>query len=423
MKSRALRLRLPLSLSVARHMWRRQRWVLDGITPRKAANLMLAAGQYALRQPVMRAWPVVAKVDISPLCNLRCTVCVHALPSAGSSPQLAEQRFSAAQRMPVDRYRDIVRELSGRTAAVSLYYLGDPLMHPHLDEICDATREVGINAHVSTNFSFALSDERLRSMLASGMTHLTVCVDGVTQEVYARTRVGGRIDQVLDNLRRLLRLRREMGRRMPRVEVQYIKFRHNVAQVEQARALCAELGVDQFAEFWGSLDNYADFAADRVTVRGPKAPGAIPLCPWPHFSLLVRYDGGVIPCCHHRISAQYAPGAEQRVVGNVFDDGVWAVWNSPAYQALRRLVADPRRGRGEPALAAGFCQDCPTLFETDASSHYRRAEEHAWEDEYEHGPRGHVVRKPRPALVQLGPTRIARNTGLPAGVDAGPGNV
>jgi MoaA/NifB/PqqE/SkfB family radical SAM enzyme len=322
MKSRALRLRLPLSLSVARHMWRRQRWVLDGITPRKAANLALAAGQYALRQPVMRAWPVVAKVDISPLCNLRCTVCVHALPSSGSSPELAEQRFSAAQKMPVDRYRDIVRELSGRTAAVSLYYLGDPLMHPHLDEICDATREAGINAHVSTNFSFVLSDERLRSMLASGMTHLTVCVDGITQEVYGRTRVGGRIDRVLDNLRRLQRLRREMGRRMPRVEVQYIKFRHNVAQVEEARRLCAELGVDQFAEFWGSLDNYADFAADRVAVRGPRAPGAVPLCPWPHFSLLVRYDGGVIPCCHHRISAQYAPGAEQRVVGNVFHDGV-----------------------------------------------------------------------------------------------------
>lgn len=421
MKRSSIGLRLPLSLGVARHMWRRQRWVTDGLTPRKAANLMVAAGQYALKQPVMRAWPVVAKVDISPLCNLRCTVCVHALPSEGSSPQLAEQRFSAAQRMPVDRYREIVRELAGRTAAVSLYYVGDPLMHPHLDEICDATREAGINAHVSSNFSFSLSDERLRSMLASGMTHLTVCVDGITQEVYGRTRVGGRIDQVLDNLRRLLRLRRESGRAAPRVEVQYIKFQHNLAQVDQARALCAELGVDQFTEFWGTLDNYADFAVDRLGVRGPKSPGALPLCPWPHFALIVRYDGGVIPCCHHRVSAQYNPAADPRVVGNVFDDGVWGVWNSPAYQAMRRMVADPRRAGDEPAMAGGFCQDCPALFDTDLASHHRHAERYAWEDLYEHGARGRVVRKPQPALVQMGGARIAA---APAGgVDARDGNV
>ena len=94
---------------VAGHMWRHQRWVLDGLTFGKAANLALAAGQYALRHEVMRAWPVVAKVDISPLCNLRCTICVHALPSAGSAPQLAQQKFSARQLMSVDRYRDIVR--------------------------------------------------------------------------------------------------------------------------------------------------------------------------------------------------------------------------------------------------------------------------------------------------------------------------
>jgi hypothetical protein len=99
------------------------------------------------------------------------------------------------------------------------------------------------------------------------------------------------------------------------------------------------------------------------------------------------------------------------------------VWNSPAYQALRRLVADPRRAKDDPALASSFCQDCPTLFDTDASAHYRRAEEYAWEDEYEHGPRGRVARKPRPALVQLGGARVAPDAPAPAGVDAGPGNV
>ncbi len=384
------------------HVWRRQGWITDHLTPRKAANVALAGTQWALRHEVMRAWPVIAKVDISPLCNLRCTVCVHSLPSEGSGPVLAQQRFRAEQRMSVDRYREVVGQLAGRTAAVSLYYLGDPLMHPHLEEICDATREAGLNAHVSSNFSFDLPDERLRALLDSGLTHLSVCVDGLTQETYGRTRVGGRIDRVLDNLERLLRLRRESGRAGPRVEVQYIKFQHNLHELEATRARFTEAGVDQFTDFWGSLYNYTDFDDGRVQVSGPLPAGWAPRCLWPHFALLVRYDGDVIPCCTHRVGVQYAEGGDRRAVGNVFDQGVWEVWNSPAYRALRRLTANPRRAAREPALAATFCEGCPRVYATDHERHLVRADRHQWEDFYVHGPRGRVVRKP---LVQLGGQR------------------
>jgi MoaA/NifB/PqqE/SkfB family radical SAM enzyme len=376
---------------------------MDNITARKAANLLLAAGQYALRSETMRAWPVIAKVDISPLCNLRCTMCVHARPSAGSAPLLAEQRFSGAQRMSIDRYREVAAQLSGRTAAVSLFYLGDPVMHPHLDEICEATLQAGMNSHVSTNFSFEMSDERLRSLVASGMTHLKVCVDGMTQETYGRTRVGGRIALVLDNLRRVMDIRRQMGRAYPRVEVQYLKFRHNAAELDQARALCAAWGVDQFTEMWGSLHNVTDLPAPEGEQVRPRPSRALPRCLWPYMALLVRYDGGVIPCSNHRQGSQYAAGeADRRELGNVFESGVWEVWNSPGYRAVRRLSANPRQALREPTLGRCFCAGCPELFQTSIDERFRRADAHDWEDLWELGERGRVVRKP---LVQLGAAR------------------
>jgi MoaA/NifB/PqqE/SkfB family radical SAM enzyme len=300
--------------------------------------------------------------------------------------------------MSVDQYRDVVRELTGHTAGVSLYYLGDPLTHPHLDEICSVTRDAELNAHASTNFSFELSDERLRSLLTSGLTHLTVCVDGLTQETYQRTRVGGQIERVLDNLARLLSLRRTIRGDVPRVEVQFIKFQHNVAQVEEARVRLSEMGVDQFTEFWGSLHNYTDVAGEQLRVGKAHRPRTVSRCLWPYFALLVRYDGGVIPCCTYRAGEQYADGVDRREVGNVFESGVWQTWNSPAYRALRRLSADPSRADREPALRSTFCEGCPTLFETDYPRHAISAEDHAWEDIYERNPRGRVIRKP---LVQL----------------------
>ena len=120
---------------------RRLGWFLDNLSPRRAANLALAGAEFLARREVMRAWPVVLKVDISPLCNLACTICVHARSSPTSSDALKQQQFRARQKMPLSAFEQLVEEVHPYTSALSLYYLGDPLMHPDLAAMCrDAWR-------------------------------------------------------------------------------------------------------------------------------------------------------------------------------------------------------------------------------------------------------------------------------------------
>jgi MoaA/NifB/PqqE/SkfB family radical SAM enzyme len=348
---------------------------------------------FGLKHQRLRSWPVMVKIDISPLCNLSCTYCVHARPSGPVADILGAQSFTHEQLMPLAKYQRLVREISGKTMAVQLYYLGDPLIHPQLDEMCGYAREAGLNVHISSNFSFGLSDERLRALVASGLTHITVCVDGMRQESYARTRVGGRLDTVLHNLERLIMLRHATGQRYPRVEVQYIKYRHNLDQVEDAARWCAERGVDQFTEFWGNLHNYADAAPGTFAVRAPRMNQTLPQCTWPYFSIVVKYDGDAIPCCYYRTTEQYRAGADERVAGNVFETSLWKVWNSPVYQDMRRLVSNPQRTLSEARLAHAFCQGCPAIFETDLDERLRTADKHAWEELYVLDARQHVVRR------------------------------
>ena len=218
---------------------------------------MLAGGvQYAAGMEKMVAWPVALKIDITPLCNLHCTVCVHAHPNGNA--RLAQQAFDKGQRMPVSQYRGIIDQIRGKSAAVSLYWLGDPLMHPDVDEMCHIARRAGLNVHLSTNLSFSFSDERIRQLVRNGVTHLTVCVDGLTQEKYQLTRVGGQIDRVLANLGRVCRFRQELGQVYPRIEVQYIKYQHNLDEFDEANAWFREIGVDRVSAFWGYLHNYVD---------------------------------------------------------------------------------------------------------------------------------------------------------------------
>ncbi len=151
---------------------RREGWMTEGLTPRKAVGMAVNSVQYALGSSRMLAWPTVVKIDVSPLCNLACPHCVHGRP--GNDNGLKGQYFNKRQMMTVEQYRGIIDEVAGKSTAVSLYYLGDPLMHPDHDELCRIARDAGLNVHTSTNFSFKLSDERIEQIARSGLTHMSV---------------------------------------------------------------------------------------------------------------------------------------------------------------------------------------------------------------------------------------------------------
>src|SRR4051812_1228198 len=135
---------VPMMLNNVR---RRRTWFLDGVSPGQLANLGVAGAQFAAPAERMRAWPVLVKVDISPLGNLRCTYCVHATPGENSDPALGRQVFRRSQQMTAAQFGRIADQIAGRTMAVALYYLGDPLMHPELNAICAIAADRGLNSH------------------------------------------------------------------------------------------------------------------------------------------------------------------------------------------------------------------------------------------------------------------------------------
>jgi len=390
--------------------WRRQGWFLENTNLRKFVNLAVTGGQFALKSERMYTLPPAVKIDISPMCNLSCTVCVHADPNG--DPALEKQDFRPQQRMSVEQFRRIIKEIKGRTSAVSLYYVGDPLVHPDLDEMSSIAWKAGLNVHISTNYSFALTDARIRRIVKSGLTHLSICVDGLSQEKYELTRVGGRIDRVLSNLERTLRFRREMGRTYPKVEVQYIKFQHNVDELPAARRLFEKLGVDQITDFWGDLGNYTHRDPGTFEVIAPRPRQGLPQCYWPHSSMVIKYNGDVIPCCSYRIGHQYSTKDDPHILGNIFETSLVEVWNNERYRQARRMVNDPGIVLSEPELKNHFCYGCPALFETTDTTPQDFGNHTRWEDRYELGPDGRPLARKR---AGEGNGRAVFRIGLPNG--------
>ncbi|MEK6642450.1 MAG: SPASM domain-containing protein [Planctomycetota bacterium] len=372
---------------------RRQGWFLERMTFRRGINLAVGATQYALKAEKMLAFPSAVKIDISPMCNLSCTVCVHADPNG--DPALEKQEFHPQHRMSVEQFRGIVKQIRGRSSAVSLYYVGDPLVHPDLDEMSTIAKDAGLNVHISTNFSFALTDARIRRMVKSGLTHLTVCVDGLSQAKYEMTRVGGRIDRVLNNLKRICEFRKEYGQVYPKVEVQYIKFQHNLDEVEPARKMLLDMGIDQFTDFFGDLGNYTDRDPNFLEVIGPHKNKGLPQCYWPHNATVIKYNGDVIPCCTYRIGHQYTAKDDPKHFGNVFETSLAEIWNSEKYRDARRMVNNPEVINSEPRLKDHFCYGCPAIYKTTDRTTQGMSWNVTWEERYEMDEHGRPVAKRR----------------------------
>ena len=370
---------------------RRQGWFLENLNLKRLGNMMVAVTQVVSKREKILSWPVAVKIDITPLCNLKCTVCVHAHPNGNKT--LEKQKFHAGQKMPLAQYRRIIDEIKGKASAVSLYYLGDPFMHPDLDEMCSIARDADFTVHLSTNFSFSLTDDRIRQIVKSGVTHLTVCVDGLSQEKYQLTRVGGRIDWVLSNVKRVCQYRSQYGQVYPKIEIQYIKYQHNMDELEDMQRVFKEMGVEQVTSFWGSLHNYIDWNPENYAIHGPKKNKRIPQCLWPFFSMVIKYDGDVVPCCAYRLGRVYTGEDDHLVLGNVFKSSVREVWNSPEYHKLRRMVSNPEVISSEPSLKETFCYGCPLIFDTEAYKNQRLGSQYTFEQLYTIGEKGIPIRR------------------------------
>jgi len=381
---------------IARLTWHRKGWYAHKLTFKKFVNTLLAGGEMFLRRKKLLCLPMAVKIDITPRCNLKCTVCVHA--HANGNPILARQRFSKRQDMPLEKFQQIIDQVRGRSSVANVYYLGDPLLHPDYVEMCRYAADAGLCIQCSSNFSYRLSDEQIDGLVASGVTHLRICIDGLRQETYQRTRVGGQIQLVMSNLKRLTAAKKKAGRPFPVVEVQYIKYQHNVHELQPARVLFEKLGANTFTSFWGNLGNWIDGDPGNYRVFGPKRRRwYLPRCIWPYSAMLIKHNGDVLPCCNYRYGEQYAEGVRARTLGNVFETSVREVWNSPAYQELRRFVLNPRLIEKRPELKETFCYCCWNLFHTDYLE--LRGNRHVFDQVYTINDRGIPVRQVEPEKV------------------------
>ena len=122
---------------------------------------------------------------------------------------------------------------------------------------------------ISSNLSIA-NKELLTEVCRAGLDYLTVSVGGTSQEVYERYHRGGTLETVLNNIRHVAAYKRKYNSKTPLIEFKYLLFKHNLNEMETARAMAYGLGADIFKCHTGGGPDEATIA-DADAIR--KSPG------------------------------------------------------------------------------------------------------------------------------------------------------
>lgn len=278
--------------------------------PRAYWNWALANASMALRTSRLRARPLKLTFDPTNLCQLECPLC----------PTGLRIQNRGAGRADLEIFERLMEEIGDYVFFIDFYNWGEPLLNKNLEAMLRLAARKKIVTFISSNLSLPLTDERLYSLLTSGLSELIVSIDGASQETYGTYRREGKFDLALENLRRIMAMKKQHGLTRPVVAWRFYVFRFNEHEIDRARQLAAEIGVDRIvfgtpfldegrfplsaaerekmANWASTLPEFNRYQPAHPEYEDPRAPmEKRTRCDWHYVSTAINPDGGVSPCC------------------------------------------------------------------------------------------------------------------------------
>ena len=348
--------KLPSYTRKSRHLQLLRRYARPG----KLANIALAEWSMSRGDIVSRGRPYIYTIDTGNVCNLRCPLC----------PTGAQNLQRPQGMMSLGTFEAILDKIRPWAIEAILHNWGEPFLNPDILPIVRAARAASVGTTISSHLNLVhRGDDFLAEVVDSGLDHLTVSLDGTTQSVYETYRRGGDIEAVFHNMRVLIERRRKTRQQTPVIEWQFLVMKHNQHQMDDARRLAAELGVDrlrftsaglpfddvgntQLASQWMSdLPSYRAYDPQKIQDHGYMFDER---CFYLYRGMTVNPGGEVSPCCvvYHA----------QHDFGNLLTDSLDSIWNNRQYRASRALFSrKPSEERGNTV-----CESCP-LFKYESA--------------------------------------------------------
>lgn len=253
--------------------------------------------------------PLEIGIEVINICNLRCIMCPY--------EEMVTRKTRPQGKMNDPLFKKIIDEVAPFAELIYLHGLGEPLLHPKIFEFIKYAKKKGLRVGISTN-AMLLDKTKSRKLLDSDIDYVILAMDGATKETYEKIRVGGKFEQVEQNIRQFLQLKKERKRK-PFTVIQFITMAEN------------EKEVGLFLKKWKGKGANVVRIKPKIALKDKDKKGKVKVTPYCFHifrSLNVYWNGTVAPCCED-VHGRY-------LLGNVKKESLKELWNSKKMQNLRK---------------------------------------------------------------------------------------
>lgn len=304
--------------------------------------------------------PVFIQVETTNRCNMDCIMCDR------------ESRNRHKKDMSADEFKHLIEKIPS-LRVISLHGMGEPLLNKDIFEIIKIGKKTG--AAIVFNTNGMLIDEKVHPLIESGLDELQISLDGATPEVCEKIRRGLNFERVIDNIRLLTKVKRDLGVQYPKLTIHFVAQKANIEELPKLVELCSDLGIEKIStegmHNWAKLGNSMEQSVfsgikseieavcEKASLRAEQLDIKLSLfrtegigrtdrlldyeCHWLRRGCFITVGGYITPCC---------VCADPNIMnfGNIFQEGFQKIWHNEAYYSFRNnLLSDHR-----PAV----CENC-----------------------------------------------------------------
>lgn len=278
--------------------------------------------------------PYSIVIEPTSVCDLKCPMC----------PKMQIRTDLPEGFMGFKNFKKLIDEIKDHVFLVMLYNNGESLLHSKIINMIEYTKKNNILTQISTHLSFK-NDKKIKALAHSGLDFISVTLDGAKKKTYERYRKGGDFDQVIKNIKLLVRERKKT----PIIEIQFIVMKENEHEIEDMRKLAKSLKVDRLtlkAVFTHNKHSDKRFQPTNEEYKLIFKKQDKCLKPFSH--AIISWNGLMFPCCSVDINLH-----RRYSYGNVFKESFKKVWFSEEYRGLRETLL--KKGH-----KVKICQNCFT---------------------------------------------------------------
>ncbi len=301
-----------------------------------------------LKKPIQWGLPFSVAIEPTTACNLRCPECPSGLRSFSRPTGNLKQDF----------FKKMIDELHKEVFYLTFYFQGEPYINPDFLEMVKYAHKKRIYTATSTNGHF-LNEENAKLTVESGLDRLIISIDGSTQETYESYRKAGKLANVIQGAKNIVKWKKELKSKTPHIIFQFLVVKPNEHQIPEVYELAKEIGVDEVKLKTAQIYDFEQGnplipSIDKYSRYAKKADGTYQIknellnhCWKLWHSCVITWDGTVVPCCFDK-DAKYQ-------LGDLKELSFRQVWQGQAYKNFR---AELLKGRDQIDICTNCTEGC-----------------------------------------------------------------